>query len=132
VTDVAGPRERDEQSAAGLEARCELRAQLGDGVALVERQRARGRRDVCRPRLDGRRGQDLDAVDQQRALRLGGERRDQLGLGARREGRLGEAAQGCMRDVRSDARGDRQGIDCLRPKGLPFISASARPVLIGY
>ena len=77
-------------------ARGELGAELGDRAVLVERERARGRRDVRGPGGAGAPAparQHVDAVDLERAARLGGERREQLGVRAGGQGRLGEAAQ---------------------------------------
>ena len=103
---------------------------------LVEREACARSPATCAgpggPGARRRRRQHLDAVGAQRAARLGGERREQLVGGAGGQGRLGEAAQRGVRDVRSDARGGSQGRGSLRPKGLPFgIGPGSGPVLIG-
>jgi hypothetical protein len=113
VADVSRPGERDEQRRGRLEPRRQVVAELGRDARLLERERPRGAGDVTDGGRAGRgRTDDLDAVDRQRAARLGGEQIEQLGLAASRQRRLGKAAQWSVRDVRS---GCRRGSQCRQP-----------------
>jgi hypothetical protein len=105
VADVAGPGDRHEQRGPCAQPGGQRAAELGDRLGLVERQRARGRRDVRggRWRVGGR--QHLDGPGRQRAVGLRREGGDDVGGRVRREGHLGEAAQGRVRGLRAGAGG---------------------------
>ena len=138
VADVAAPRRR------ARAARCAPRG--GSPGRRPARRRCgprRGRacarsRDVRQAlrggRAGGRRGQH--ARRRRPAARRGPRRRTPPAarpVGAGREGRLGEAAQGSVRGVRSDARGGRQGSGVQRSAergAARSVSAPGGPFLI--
>ena len=101
AADVAAPGERYEQGAARVHLGNELGAQVGERRRLVERERARRRGDVRRSGRCGGGRDQLEGVELQRAACLLRERGGQLGVGARGQGRLGEAAQRLVRGVRA-------------------------------
>jgi hypothetical protein len=102
VADVPGPGQRDEERGGGLEPLGELGPEVERDAGLLERERPRGPGDVDDRGGAGRGGaDDLEAVDRQRATRLGGEQSEQLRFAASRQRRLGEAAQWSVRDVRA-------------------------------
>jgi len=117
MADVAGPGERHEQHRGALDPRGERRPQLRGDARVVQRVGPRGGRDVRDRRGVRRRAvDDVDRVRGQRPARLGGEQRQQLVVAAGRQGRLGEATQRGVRDMRSRGRCSSQRDDSLRPK----------------
>lgn len=105
VADVTGPRDRHEQRGACPQQGGQRATELGDRLGLVERQRACGRGDVRGGRWRVGGGQHVDGPGRERAMGLRREGRDDVIGRARREGHLGEAAQGGVRGLGAGAGG---------------------------